>query len=67
MIDCVLIKWFVLFVFVICPLLCIVSFYILSFINDKKEKTRSVAQWREDNLKAQEEMRKQSGWYEEEK
>ena len=65
--TCEFMKWFFLFVFFIGPGLCIFGICILSAIIDRKEKPRSVEQWREDNLAAQEKMRRETDWYEDKK
>lgn len=62
-------NWFFLFALFIGPVLCIVAMIIIGLINSFKRKytenveQRSVKQWRENNLRAQHEMRKDSGWY----
>ena len=65
-------KWFFIFVLFIGPVLCVIGMYIIAIIDtfenrNKSENKlvgkRSVKQWREDNLKAQEKMRRDSNWY----
>lgn len=62
-------KWFFIFVLFIQT---VIGMYIIAIIDtfenrNKSENKlvgkRSVKQWREDNLKAQEKMRRDSDWY----
>lgn len=62
-------KWFFIFVLFIQT---VIGMYIIAIIDtfenrNKSENKlvgkRSVKQWREDNLKAQEKMRRDSNWY----
>ena len=61
-------RWFIIFVLFIGPALCVIGMCMIALIDNVKRKVndnkpRSVKQWREDNLSAQHEMRKDSDWY----
>lgn len=58
-------NYFYLFVLVVGPALTIL-FCVLG-IWESNRADYSVAKWRENNLKAQEQMRRENGWYKEEK
>ena len=56
-------KYFLLFL-VVAPIAIIFLMICISWLDGHQmKKIRSVAQWREDNLKAQEKMRRDSDWY----
>lgn len=58
-------NYFILFALIVGPMLTIL--FCLLGIWESNRADRSVAQWREDNLKAQERMRRESDWYKKEK